>query len=150
MVERDGAQSSIMWKGQMLFPLKNIISQHRSAFIAMESAALYASISNIKSDSDPLSLTCKHHHFEGAASYRMPNCPVLRKHPSGIKQDVPEVSNATTGSVGTKASVGETSVVLSYHTREECDSLSTESPRMRMWPRIPRPRPRSRQRPIKE
>eukprot|EP00957_Ditylum_brightwellii_P115577 8815290-Ditylum_brightwellii.AAC.1 len=53
----------------------------------------------------------------------MPNCPVLKKHPSGTKQDAIEISDTTTGVFGTKTIVGETGVSLRYQIAEEYDAL---------------------------
>eukprot|EP00957_Ditylum_brightwellii_P026301 1989256-Ditylum_brightwellii.AAC.2 len=90
------------WKGQMLYPLKRFIGQHRGAYIAMKEAAehvpfqlpnkftrvgflltairssdarLQAAMANIKSDADATSTTSKRQHIKLAATYLQPFCP---------------------------------------------------------------------------
>eukprot|EP00957_Ditylum_brightwellii_P095208 7251240-Ditylum_brightwellii.AAC.1 len=52
------------------------------AGITSSNAAMQAAMANTKSDADPTSVTSKRHHFELAATYLQPFCPVLKKFPS--------------------------------------------------------------------
>eukprot|EP00957_Ditylum_brightwellii_P081420 6192736-Ditylum_brightwellii.AAC.2 len=49
-------------------------------------------MANIKSDADVASATSKRHHFELAATYLQPFCPVLKTFPTGIKCDAIKIS----------------------------------------------------------
>eukprot|EP00957_Ditylum_brightwellii_P069272 5258525-Ditylum_brightwellii.AAC.1 len=54
---------------------------------------LQAMMANIKNDADVTSETSKRHHFELAANYLQPFCPVLKKFPSGTKRDAIKISD---------------------------------------------------------
>eukprot|EP00957_Ditylum_brightwellii_P065964 5002555-Ditylum_brightwellii.AAC.1 len=109
-----------VWNSQTLYPLERFIRQHRGAFIVMKEAAehvpfqlpnkftrvgfllacitssdtvLQAAMGNIKSNADLASETSKRHHFEFAANYLQPFCPVPKKFPSGTKHDAIEISD---------------------------------------------------------
>eukprot|EP00957_Ditylum_brightwellii_P183084 13945105-Ditylum_brightwellii.AAC.1 len=56
---------------------------------------LQAAMANIKSNADPASETSKRHHFELAANYHQPFCPVLKKILSGTKSDAIETSDVS-------------------------------------------------------
>eukprot|EP00957_Ditylum_brightwellii_P080062 6089089-Ditylum_brightwellii.AAC.1 len=55
------------------------------AGITSNDAGLQAEMTNIKSNADLAFETSKRHHFEFAATYLQPFCPVLKKFPSGTK-----------------------------------------------------------------
>eukprot|EP00957_Ditylum_brightwellii_P042175 3194238-Ditylum_brightwellii.AAC.1 len=81
-------------------------------------------MANIKSDADPASETSKKHHFELAANFFQPCCPVLKKFPSDTKRDAIKISDMSGSGFGTKASAGKTGVSLRYHTSEEYEALT--------------------------
>ena len=150
-----------VWNGQMLYPLERFIGQHRGAFMAMKEAAehvpfqlpneftrvgfllagitssnagLQAAMANIKSNADLTSETSKRHHFELAATYLQPFCPVLKKFPSGTKRDAIEISDVSGSGFGTKPSAGKTGVSLQYHTFDEYQTLTQpQKDELRDW-----------------
>eukprot|EP00957_Ditylum_brightwellii_P156807 11935210-Ditylum_brightwellii.AAC.1 len=81
-------------------------------------------MANIKSDADLASETSKRYHFELAATYLQPFCPVLKNFPSGTKHDAIEISNVSGSGFGTKSSAGKTGVSLRFHTSKEYQALT--------------------------
>eukprot|EP00957_Ditylum_brightwellii_P160416 12212373-Ditylum_brightwellii.AAC.1 len=69
-------------------------------------------MANINSDADLASETSKRHHFEMAANYLQPFCPVLRKFPPGTKRDAIAISDVTRSGFGTKPSASKTGISL--------------------------------------
>eukprot|EP00957_Ditylum_brightwellii_P196224 14951258-Ditylum_brightwellii.AAC.1 len=149
--QRDKFLHSTEWKGKAFCPLKRFIGQHRGAHITMKEATehvpfqlsnkftrvgflltaikcsdagLHAVMANIKSDANTISVTSKRHHFELAATYFLPFCPILRKFPSGTKCDAIKISDTTALEFETKPSAGTSGVSLMYHTTEEYKSLT--------------------------
>eukprot|EP00957_Ditylum_brightwellii_P176934 13477513-Ditylum_brightwellii.AAC.1 len=61
-------------------------------------------MANIKSNADTVSETSKRYHFELAATYLQPFCPILKKFPSGTKCDAIEISDVSGSGFGTKPS----------------------------------------------
>eukprot|EP00957_Ditylum_brightwellii_P139713 10647574-Ditylum_brightwellii.AAC.1 len=65
------------------------------AGITSSDAGLQATMASIKSDADPASKTSKRHHFELAATYLQPFCPVLKTFPLGTKCDAIKISDVS-------------------------------------------------------
>eukprot|EP00957_Ditylum_brightwellii_P076230 5794796-Ditylum_brightwellii.AAC.1 len=82
------------------------------AGITSSDAGLQAAMANIKSDADLASETSKRHHFELAATYLQPFCPILKKFPSGTKRDAIKISDVSESGFGTKPSASKTGVSL--------------------------------------
>eukprot|EP00957_Ditylum_brightwellii_P097924 7457808-Ditylum_brightwellii.AAC.1 len=81
-------------------------------------------MANIKSDADLASETSKRHHFELAANFLQPFCPVLRKFPSGTKRDAIKISDVSGSGFGAKPSASKTGISLRYHTSKEYEALT--------------------------
>eukprot|EP00957_Ditylum_brightwellii_P042719 3234548-Ditylum_brightwellii.AAC.1 len=81
-------------------------------------------MANIKNDADLASETSKRHHFEFAATYLQPFCPVSKKFPLGTKCDAIKISDVSESGFGTKPSAGKTGMSLRYHTSEEYKELT--------------------------
>eukprot|EP00957_Ditylum_brightwellii_P001030 81849-Ditylum_brightwellii.AAC.1 len=94
------------------------------AGITSSDAGLQAAMANIKSNADLTSATSNRHHFELAATYIQPFCPVLKKFPSGTERDAIEITDVSGSGFGTKPSTGKTGVSLRYHTPEEYQALT--------------------------
>eukprot|EP00957_Ditylum_brightwellii_P064040 4858100-Ditylum_brightwellii.AAC.1 len=94
------------------------------AGITSSDVGLQTVMANIKSDADLVSETSKRHHFELAASYLQPFCPVLKKFPSGARRHAIEISDVSGSGFGTKPSAVKTGVSLRYHTSEEYEPLT--------------------------
>eukprot|EP00957_Ditylum_brightwellii_P136709 10425292-Ditylum_brightwellii.AAC.1 len=94
------------------------------AGITSSDAGLQAVMANIKSNADPASEMSKRHHFELAADFLQPFCPVLEKFLFGTKRDAIKISDMSGSSYGTKPSVGNTGVSLRYYTSEEYEALT--------------------------
>eukprot|EP00957_Ditylum_brightwellii_P197676 15059817-Ditylum_brightwellii.AAC.1 len=77
------------------------------AGIASSDAGLQAVMANIKSNADPALETSKRHHFELAANYIQPFCPVVKKFPSVTKRDAIEISDVSGSGFGTKSSASK-------------------------------------------
>eukprot|EP00957_Ditylum_brightwellii_P000514 39988-Ditylum_brightwellii.AAC.1 len=65
------------------------------AGITSSNAGLQARMANTKSDADLASETSKRHHFELAANFFQPFCPVLMKFSSGTKCDAIKISDVS-------------------------------------------------------
>eukprot|EP00957_Ditylum_brightwellii_P004599 349901-Ditylum_brightwellii.AAC.1 len=78
------------------------------AGITSSDTGFQAAMANIKSDADVTSEMSKMHHFELDANYLQPFCPVLKKFPSGTKNDVTKISDVTGSGCGTKPSASKT------------------------------------------
>eukprot|EP00957_Ditylum_brightwellii_P129826 9902713-Ditylum_brightwellii.AAC.1 len=65
-------------------------------------AGLQAAMANIKINADPAPETNKRHHFELAANFLQPFCPVAKKFPSGTKHDAVKISDVSRSGFGTK------------------------------------------------
>eukprot|EP00957_Ditylum_brightwellii_P176858 13471389-Ditylum_brightwellii.AAC.1 len=63
------------------------------AGITSSDAGLQAAMADIKRNGDPASETSERHHFELAATYLQPFCPILKKFPSCTKHDDIKISN---------------------------------------------------------
>eukprot|EP00957_Ditylum_brightwellii_P129230 9857111-Ditylum_brightwellii.AAC.1 len=102
---RDKFLHEEMWNGQMLYPLERFNGQHRGSFIAMKEAAEHVPF-QLPSE------TSKRHHFELAATYLQPCCPVLKKFTSGTKYGAINISDVSGSCFGIKPSAGKTCLSL--------------------------------------
>eukprot|EP00957_Ditylum_brightwellii_P038180 2886498-Ditylum_brightwellii.AAC.3 len=94
------------------------------AGITSSGAGLQAAMANIKSDDDIASKTSKMHHYELAATYIQPFCPVLKKFSSDTKCNAIKISDVSGSGFGTKPSADKTGVSLQYHTSKEYEALT--------------------------
>eukprot|EP00957_Ditylum_brightwellii_P047120 3578208-Ditylum_brightwellii.AAC.1 len=74
------------------------------AGITSSDIGLQAAMTNIKSNADLASETSKRHHFELAANYLQPFCPVLKKFQSGTKHGAIKIMDVSGSGFGTKPS----------------------------------------------
>ena len=142
-----------VWKGQNNFTLESFVSQHRNAYVMMQSCAehvtfqlptghsrvgyllegiqcsdatLQAGIASVKQDTAADGMR---NDFEKAAAHLLPCDPVAKKRQqSGTKRGHASIADAQVGGTeaGKKAGIGKTGVHFRYHPPDEYATLSDE------------------------
>ena len=146
-----------MWNSNGTFTLERFIGLHCVAYVNLQAAAVKVTyqlqteytrvgylLKPLEKTSDPglqAAITCvkndaetdegKRYKFEAAATFLLPNCPVVRrrdtkKQVSGeiSEVNVEEMPQAEVAAFGNKPSIGKTGVHLRYHTYKEFQQLT--------------------------
>ena len=141
-----------IWKRQSNFSLENFISQHRNAYVSMQSSAvnvqyqlpnehsrvgflheaiqccdpgLQAAMASLKTENGPEAMR---NNFEDTAAHLLPYDPVAKKRSGGQKRGSAQISSGMDPSPTTtkRPSIGKTGVYLHYYKTGEYRNLTNE------------------------
>ena len=148
--EQENLMKTRVWKGNSNFSLEQFIDQHRAAFISMQQcsehvpfqlpdehtrvcylmdgihcndAEIQAALAAIRMDT--VGPNAKRNHFENAATFLLPTCPVAKKRKSNNGNRTASISGVKSDT-GAKPSVGKTGVELRYFKKHEYCQLTDE------------------------